>query len=52
MVSKRKRYSREFKIETVRLVTGNDHSVTEVAKDLPPRQVTRKVGLLRTVTAP
>ena len=34
MVSKRKRYSREFKIETVRLVTGSDHSVSEVARDL------------------
>ena len=34
MVSKRKRYTREFKIETVQLVTGSDHSVTEVARDL------------------
>ena len=34
MVSKRKRYSRDFKIETVRLVTGSDHSVAEVARDL------------------
>ena len=32
--SKRKRYSREFKIETVRLITGSNHSVSEVAKDL------------------
>ncbi|MDX2479671.1 MAG: transposase [Desulfuromusa sp.] len=34
MVSKRKRYPRDFKIETVHLVTGSDHSVTEVARDL------------------
>jgi transposase len=34
LVSKRKRYTREFKIETVRLLTGSDHSVTEVARDL------------------
>lgn len=34
MVSKRKRYSREIKIETVRLVTASDNSVTEVANDL------------------
>ena len=34
MVSKRKRYSREFKIETVRLVAGSDHSVNEVPQDL------------------
>ena len=34
MVSKRRRYTREFKIETVNLVTGSDYSVTEVAKDL------------------
>jgi transposase len=34
MVSKRTRYTREFKIETVHLLTGSDHPVTEVAKDL------------------
>lgn len=34
MVSKRKRYTREFKIETVQLVAGSDYSVTEVARDL------------------
>ncbi len=34
MVSKRKRYTREFKIETVRLVTDSDQSVLEVARDL------------------
>jgi transposase len=34
MGSKRKRYTREFKIETVRLLTGSDHSVTEVDRDM------------------
>ena len=34
MVSKRKRFTREFKIETVRMITGSDHSVSEVARDL------------------
>jgi transposase len=34
MVSKRRRYTREFKIETVRLITDSDQSVSEVAKDL------------------
>ncbi len=34
MVSKRKRYTREFKIETVRLVTDSDQTVAEVANDL------------------
>lgn len=34
MDSKRRRFTREFKIETVRLLTGNDQSVTEVAEDL------------------
>ncbi len=34
MNSKRKRYTREFKIETVNMITGSDHSVTEVARDL------------------
>jgi len=34
MVTKRRRFTREFKIETVGLITGSDHSVAEVAKDL------------------
>lgn len=34
MVSKRRRYTREFKIETVGLVTESDQTVAEVAKDL------------------
>ena len=34
MVSKKRRYTREFKVETVGLVTGSDHRVAEVAKDL------------------
>jgi transposase len=34
MVTKRRRYTREFKIETVNLISGSDHSVTEVARDL------------------
>ena len=34
MVLKRKRYTREFKIETVRLITDSDQTVTEVASDL------------------
>lgn len=34
MDSKRRRFTREFKIETVRLLTGSDQSVTEVAEDL------------------
>jgi len=34
MVSKRRRFTREFKIETVRLLTGSDQSVAGVAKDL------------------
>ena len=34
MVSKRRRYTREFKIETVRLITDSDQSVSEVARDL------------------
>jgi transposase len=34
MVSKRRRFTREFKIETVRLLTGSDQSVTGVADDL------------------
>jgi len=34
MASKRKRYSREYKIKTVRLITGSDHTVSEVARNL------------------
>ncbi len=34
MVSRRKRYTREFKIETVKLITGSDNSVTEIAADM------------------
>ena len=34
MVSKRRRFTREFKIETVRLLTGSDQSVAGVADDL------------------
>jgi transposase len=34
MVSKRRRYTREFKIETVRLITDSDQTVSEVARDL------------------
>jgi len=34
MVSKRRRFTREFKIETVGLITGSDHTVAEVARDL------------------
>jgi transposase len=34
MVSKRRRFTREFKIETVRLLTGSDQPVSEVAEDL------------------
>lgn len=34
MVSKRRHFTREFKIETVRLLTGSDQSIPEVAKDL------------------
>ena len=34
MVSKRKRFTREFKIETVRLVTDSDQTVAEVASTL------------------
>ena len=34
MVSKRRRFTREFKIETVRLLTGSDQSVTGAADDL------------------
>ena len=34
MVSQRKRFTRDFKVETVKLVTSSDLSVTEVAEDL------------------
>jgi len=34
MVSKRRRFTREYKIETVRLLTGSDQPVVEVAEDL------------------
>ncbi len=34
MVSKRRTYTREFKVETVNLITGSDQSVAEVARDL------------------
>jgi transposase len=34
MVSRRKSFTREFKIETVKLVTGSDFTVNEVAEDL------------------
>lgn len=34
MVSKRRRFTREFKIETVNLLTGSDQAVVEVAEDL------------------
>jgi len=34
MVSKRRRFTREFKIETVRLLTASDQSVAGVAEDL------------------
>ena len=34
MVSRRKSFTRDFKIETVKLVTDSDLSVAEVAEDL------------------
>jgi len=34
MVSKRRRFTREFKIETARLLTASDQSVAGVANDL------------------
>jgi transposase len=34
MVSRRKRFTHEFKIETVKLVTDSDNSVNEIAADL------------------
>jgi len=33
MVSRRKRFTREFKVETVKLVTDGDNSVTQIAAD-------------------
>jgi transposase len=46
MVSKRRRFTREFKIETVGLITGSDHTVAEVAQDLAihPNTLYRWVG--------
>ena len=40
MVSKRRTYTREFKVETVNVITGSNQSVAEVARYLeihPPR---------------
>jgi len=34
MVSRRKRYTREFKIETVKLITDGRNSVTQIAADM------------------
>jgi transposase len=34
MVSRRRRYTREFKIETVKLITDGDNSVSQVAVDM------------------
>lgn len=34
MVSRRRRFTREFKIETVKLATGSDNSVTQIAADM------------------
>ena len=34
MVSRRRRFSREFKIETVKLVTDSDNSVAQVVVDM------------------
>ena len=34
MVSRRRRFTREFKIETVKLVTDGDNSVAQVAVDM------------------
>lgn len=34
MVSRRRRFNREFKIETVKLVTGSDNSVPQIAVDM------------------
>ena len=34
MVSKRRRFTRDFKIEAVGLATSSDHTVPEVSQDL------------------
>jgi transposase len=34
MVSRRRRFTREFKIETVKLVTTGDNSVNQIAEDM------------------
>ena len=34
MVSRRRRFNREFKIETVKLVTDSDNSVTQIAAEM------------------
>ena len=34
MVSRRRRFNREFKIETVKLVTDSDNSVSQIADDM------------------
>ena len=34
MVSRRRRFNREFKIETVKLVTDSDNSVPQIAVDM------------------
>jgi len=34
MVSRRRRFTREFKIETVKLVTDSDNSVNQIATDM------------------
>jgi transposase len=34
MVSRRRRFTREFKIETVKLITNSEHSVTQVSEDM------------------
>ena len=34
MVSRRRRFTREFKIETVKLVTDGDNSVAQIAVDM------------------
>ncbi len=40
MVSRRKTFTRDFKIETVKLVTDSDMSVSQVAEDLGIHQNT------------
>ena len=34
MVSRRRRFTHEFKIETVKLLTDSDNSVTQIATDM------------------